>query len=167
MGFSEPILAGTPPPYGWAPAYAPPVAQQSTNGLAVASLVLGIVWIAGVGSLLALIFGIVSKRQIRDSRGRQIGSGMATAGIVLGIVGIAGAILWFVLIAVAVSQFNTCLNSPNASGCSTGNTGNFGNTGNIGNTAPPATKSTDRQPVALERSGSAGAAIGFNIHALV
>ncbi len=32
------------------------VAQQ-TNGLAMASLVLGIVWVFGLGSILAVIFG--------------------------------------------------------------------------------------------------------------
>jgi hypothetical protein len=46
-----------------------PVAVQggqtsSTNGLAVASLVLGIVWLYGIGSILALIFGF--NRQVSD-----------------------------------------------------------------------------------------------------
>ena len=51
-----------PPSGSWAP--------QSTNGLAVASLVLGIVgWLAcGLGSVLAIIFGFVAQGQIRQSR---------------------------------------------------------------------------------------------------
>ncbi len=70
-----------------------------TNGMAIASLVLGIVWLYGLGSLLALIFGIVGQRQIDESNGAQSGRGMATAGIVLGIVGLAGVLI--IVIAVA------------------------------------------------------------------
>jgi hypothetical protein len=65
----------------------PPVAAplpKTTNGLAVASLVLGIVWIYWIGSILALIFGYIAKGQIKDSQGQQSGRGMAIAGIVLG-----------------------------------------------------------------------------------
>ena len=49
-------------------------------------MVLGILWLYWIGSILALVFGYVAKRQIRE-RG-DAGSGMATAGIVLGWVGI-------------------------------------------------------------------------------
>jgi hypothetical protein len=61
-----------------------------TNGMAVASMVLGIVWLYGLGSVLALVLGYQAKRQIGSSGER--GEGMATAGIVLGWVGIVGAI---------------------------------------------------------------------------
>ncbi|MCZ2823042.1 MULTISPECIES: DUF4190 domain-containing protein [unclassified Modestobacter] len=71
-----------PPPYGYG--YPPP--PQRTNGLAIASMVLGIVWLYWIGSILALVFGYVAKKQIRE-RGEG-GDGMATAGIVLGWVGI-------------------------------------------------------------------------------
>lgn len=70
-----------PPPYGYG---YPPL--QRTNGLAIASMVLGIVWIYWIGSILALVFGYVAKKQIRE-RGEG-GGGMATAGIVLGWVGV-------------------------------------------------------------------------------
>ena len=66
--------------YGW-------VAPVSTNGLAVASLVLGILWIYWVGSLLAVIFGHVALGQIKNSGGRQGGRGLAIAGLTLGWVG--------------------------------------------------------------------------------
>lgn len=74
---------GGPPPV--APAVETP---KATNGLAVASMVLGIVWIYWIGSILALIFGYIAKGQIDESQGRQAGRGMAIAGIVLGWVGI-------------------------------------------------------------------------------
>lgn len=60
-----------------------------TNGLAVASLVLGILWIYWLGSLLAVVFGHVALHQIRKANGWQYGQGLAMAGTVLGWVGLA------------------------------------------------------------------------------
>ena len=71
------------PPYGY-----PPAVAATTNGLAIASLVLGIVWLGGLGALLAIIFGAVAISQINRSGGTQSGRGLATAGIVLGGVGV-------------------------------------------------------------------------------
>ena len=87
--------AGYPPPYGYP--YAPP---QRTNGMAIASMVLGILWLYWIGSILALVFGYVAKKQIRE-RG-ETGGGMATAGIVLGWVGV-GFLLLFLFLGVASS----------------------------------------------------------------
>jgi hypothetical protein len=78
------------------------VAQQ-TNGLAIASMVLGILWIWGIGAILALVFGYRARRQIDQSGGRQGGRGMATAGVVLGWIGVAGAILIIVLFTVVAA----------------------------------------------------------------
>lgn len=74
---------------------------ESTNGLATASLVLGILWLFGIGSLLALIFGSVGKHQIDTSSGRQRGRGVAISGIVLGWLGLAGLVIFAVLAPVA------------------------------------------------------------------
>ncbi|MGW0810815.1 DUF4190 domain-containing protein [Nonomuraea sp. NPDC002799] len=60
-----------------------------TSGLAVAALVLGILWGYGIGSLLAVIFGHVALSNIRRTYAK--GTGMAVAGLVLGYVGILGA----------------------------------------------------------------------------
>lgn len=70
-------------PAGWVR----PNATSKVNGLAIASLVLGILWLYWIGSILAVIFGAVARRQISDSQGMQSGGGMATAGLVLGLVG--------------------------------------------------------------------------------
>lgn len=82
---------GAYPPQGACPqgAYPPqyPV-PPSTNGLAIASLVLGILWLYWLGSILALIFGYVARRQIDTSHGASNGRGLATAGVVLGWIGI-------------------------------------------------------------------------------
>ena len=59
-----------------------------TSGLAIASLVLGILVLCGIGSLLATIFGAVSLGQIARSNGTLTGKGMAVAGLVLGIIGL-------------------------------------------------------------------------------
>ncbi len=71
------------------------IPAPSTNGLAIASLVLGIVgWVpCGVGSVVAIVLGFVARNQIRQSQGRQGGDGLALAGIILGFVGIALVVL--------------------------------------------------------------------------
>ncbi len=70
--------------------YQNPGQNQTTNGLSTASLVLGIVWITGLGSLLAIIFGHIAHRQIKENG--QRGRGMATAGLILGYLGLTAAI---------------------------------------------------------------------------
>lgn len=70
--------------------------QRATNGMAVASLVLGIVWVYGVGSILALIFGYLGLSQIKERQ--QGGRGLAIAGIVLGWIGVAVVVLAVVLV---------------------------------------------------------------------
>ena len=72
-----------------------PTQPQPTNGLAVASLVLGIVWIFWLGSTLAILFGHIALNQIQNSN--QSGKGMAVAGLVLGYVG-AGTFALFVVL---------------------------------------------------------------------
>jgi Septum formation/Domain of unknown function (DUF4190) len=79
--------------YGQQPAYPPP---RSTNGLAIASLILGILGVI----LLSVIFGIIALNQTKG--GRQAGRGMAIAGLV-----ISGAwILLGVIVVVAAIAFD-------------------------------------------------------------
>ena len=95
---------GVGPPYGAGPPYYVAVPIQSrNNGKAIASLILSLVWIWGITSILAIIFGFVAKREIRASRGTQTGDGLATAGIVIGFVGIVGVAL-FITLAVVVGH---------------------------------------------------------------
>lgn len=77
-----------------------------TNGMAVASMVLGILWIYGIGAILALVFGYSAKSQIDQSGGTQTGRGMAVAGIVLGWVGIGGLLLVIIVASTARSTFS-------------------------------------------------------------
>jgi hypothetical protein len=85
---------------GGAYAYAP---ARKTNGFAVASMVLGIVWAYWIGSILALVFGYIATSQIKRSGGTQTGRGMAIAGIVLGWIGVA-LIVVVIIVAIADSS---------------------------------------------------------------
>ena len=121
--WSEHQQPGYPPPpgYGQQPGYGPPgynpqwqqppYVAQATNGMAIASMVLGILWLYWIGSILALVFGYVAKSQIDKSHGAQTGRGMAVAGIVLGWVGV-GFLVLFILLAVLGSA--TSDPSPNS-----------------------------------------------------
>jgi len=85
----SPSEAWRPPPY---PVAAP---RPRTNGFAVASLVLGLMFCLVVTSPLAVVFGHLGLEQIEDSGGTQGGRGIATAGLVLGWIGMG---LIFVLV---------------------------------------------------------------------
>ena len=92
------------PPYPqqpYPPPYQPYYASRPWNGLAIASMVLGIVWVWWIGSILALIFGFIALRQVKRSNGWQRGKGMAIAGVILGAVGIAALIAFIVFLVVA------------------------------------------------------------------
>jgi len=97
-----PPLAPTqerPPSYG----HQPPQPAKA-DGFAIAALVLGILG----GSLLALIFGVVSLSRIKSAGGLKTGRGMAIAGIVLGVVWlIGGGILTAVLLSNLAGRDST------------------------------------------------------------
>jgi hypothetical protein len=95
LGPPEEIAAAAadPPPPGQ-----PVAAVSQVNGLAIASLVLALLWFAGIGAVLALVFGYRARSQIKNSAGSQTGSGLAAAGIILGWIGIT--ILAVILIAL-------------------------------------------------------------------
>lgn len=89
---------------GTAPDPGLPRGQQSNTGLAVASLVLGIVGIVTdcccwpVGATLgiaAIITGFLALNQVKEGTGG--GKGMATAGLICGIAAIALGILSLIL----------------------------------------------------------------------
>jgi Domain of unknown function (DUF4190) len=94
----QPPPYGAPPP-GYPPPYQPP---PPNNGLAVASLIMGIVgltFLPIVASIGAIITGFMAKNQIDESNGTQGGRGMAMAGIVTGFIGV---VLWALFIIVFI-----------------------------------------------------------------
>jgi hypothetical protein len=88
-----------PPGYGQPPPYGPP--HRGTNGFAIASLVLGILWLYWIGSILALVFGYIARGQIRQQG--QSGDGMAIAGIVLGWIGV-GTLVLLIFLGIVVGS---------------------------------------------------------------
>ncbi len=58
-----------------------------TSGKAIASLILSILWLYGVGSLVAIFLGHSARTDIRNSNGNITGDGLALAGLVIGYVG--------------------------------------------------------------------------------
>ena len=65
--------------------------EERKSRLAVASLVSSLLWLGGLGSLLAVVFGHLSLGRIDRSAGREGGRGLAIAGLALGYLGIVAA----------------------------------------------------------------------------
>jgi hypothetical protein len=98
------VLTPTYTPYDYGPGTRRGPVRQTTNGWAIASLCVSILWI-GVGSLLGIFFGYKARRELNARRGLQKGYGLATAGIVIGWIGLI--IVAFVIIALAFSGDTT------------------------------------------------------------
>jgi hypothetical protein len=62
----------------------PTPTRAGTSGFAIASFVLGFLWLGWIGSILALVFGYRARADMRRSATRLRGQGLATAGLVIG-----------------------------------------------------------------------------------
>jgi hypothetical protein len=80
--------------------------------MAIAALVLGLLWGYGLLSVLAIIFGAIGMKQTADRN--QNGRGLAIAGLVLGIVGAAIALI---LIIAAASSTTTVVTGYSPTAC--------------------------------------------------
>ena len=101
-GQAVPVAAMACGHCGYDPRRLTPYGQVTTvNGLAIASMILGILWLYWIGSVLALIFGVMAKKQIDRSHGLQTGRGMAITGIVLGCIGVG--LLLVVVLAIIIT----------------------------------------------------------------
>jgi hypothetical protein len=76
-----------PAPVVYTP-YQPVPAPAPTNGLAIASLVAGVMWLGWLGSVFAVIFGHIALGQIARSGGNEQGRGLAIAGLAFGYFGV-------------------------------------------------------------------------------
>ncbi len=105
MSYSDP--PPPPPQYG---APQPPMGGMppKTSGMAVASLVLGIIgaipcfWGCLVFSILGIVFGQLGKKDVRDSGGAKKGAGLAQWGFILGVVGVVLGVVYWILVATGV-----------------------------------------------------------------
>jgi len=110
MTDSDPTVPQRRPP----PPPAPPRSSQlavtdiwtppKTNALAIASLVLSLFWLGGLGSVGAVVLGHMAKREIATSGGRQTGGSLATAGLAIGYIGLALMALYLLLYVLALAN---------------------------------------------------------------
>lgn len=95
----NPYYPQQPYGYGAAPAYIPTAPPAKTNALAITSLVSSIaafVIVPLIGSIVGVITGHISLKQLRTSG--EAGRGMALAGTIVGWVGIGLSVITIVLI---------------------------------------------------------------------
>lgn len=92
------------------PAYAAP----RTDGLAIASLVIGIISIVcSIGCLgivlgpTAAIMGFISRQRIATSGGMLGGGTLAMVGLILGIIGFVASVAWFFFVVIVGALNNT------------------------------------------------------------
>jgi hypothetical protein len=81
--YEQPPQVPYPPPYG---------AVLPTSTMAIISLISGIAGftvVPGIGSIVAVITGMMARNETRASPPTATGDGLATAGIVMGWIGIA------------------------------------------------------------------------------
>lgn len=92
---------GQYPPQMYYPAYPGPM-PPSTNGLAIASVILAFIF-----PVAAIILGHVALSQINASRGAQEGRGLAIAGLILGYTFTALSLLVMMIILIAAGTHPT------------------------------------------------------------
>jgi Tfp pilus assembly protein PilE len=100
----------------WAPPAPGAVEPAYADGKAIASLVLGVLWFFGLGSVAAVVLGHLSRSESR--RAGRHGSGLALAGLILGYVGVAIMVI-AVLGAVAIPVFLNQRNEADAAAVNT------------------------------------------------
>ena len=79
-----------------------PMSPAQSSGMAIASLVLGIIslficlsWVAAACGVLAIIFGLIAMNKVKAGTGG--GGGMAKAGFIMGCIGLALDVLIIIL----------------------------------------------------------------------
>jgi hypothetical protein len=89
-------------------------AGPRTDGLAIASLICGIVGIVCffvcLGVFLgpaAAIMGFISRQRVASSGGTVSGGGLALAGLILGVVGFVVSVAWFFYFVFGLSHSGT------------------------------------------------------------
>ena len=115
-----PMGGYVPPPPGAYGSMSAGYAAPRNDGLAIASLILGILslvcTLGCLGILLgpaAAIMGFISRQRIATSGGALGGGTMAVIGLVLGIIGFVASVGWFfLLISGAINSATTSTPSP-------------------------------------------------------
>ncbi len=101
-----------PPGGGYVPGGGMQYASQRTDGLAIASLIVGILslfcCVLGVAlGPAAAIMGFVSRGRITSSNGTIGGGGLAIGGLVLGVIGFIAGVVWILIFAFSSNATTT------------------------------------------------------------
>ncbi len=94
--------------------------RRQTEGLAVASLILGIAgfFACSLLGILAVVFGYMGRTKIKESGGMLEGDSMCTAGIILGFIQIGITLLvvviWAIIAIIAATSSTSSLAVPAA-----------------------------------------------------
>jgi Domain of unknown function (DUF4190) len=91
---------------GGSPYYRSSYVAPKTSGMAIASFVLSLLWIFGLGAIVALFLARSARREIAHSNGTITGDGFAIAGMVLGVIGVITGAFFVFWIVFAVHQLN-------------------------------------------------------------
>ena len=73
--------------------------QTEVNRIVNRGIVFGIIWIMGIGSIIALTSGFQAKKIIKESGNTLDGNDKATKSI---LIGIGGLIVWVIAIAIII-----------------------------------------------------------------
>ncbi len=118
-------------------------AQQGTNGLAIASLVSGVLGFLCLTAIAAVVLGVVALGQIR--RTGKKGKGLAIAGIVLGVLWLLGAI---VLVPAGIAAYERATDTETTATADPAPTPSSETTEPSTTTSPePTTETTSEPPV--------------------
>ncbi len=90
---------------------------EKKNGMALAAMVLGIIslalfwtgWLGLICGVLAIIFAIVANNKIKADADLAPTAGKAKGGLIMGIIGSVLAVIWIILIMMAVNQLKNDL----------------------------------------------------------
>lgn len=91
----------SPQPPGWAPNTMMP-ARTPMSATAVTSLVLALLWVCGLGSIAAVVLGIIGLRATKG--GAKRGRGLAIGGLVVGLLGTILAVVALLTVVLAADQ---------------------------------------------------------------
>lgn len=86
-------------PEGQVPTVSAPTSSTATISLIAG--ILGLTLFPIIGSIVAVITGMMARREIRETEGALGGEGVATAGLILGWIGVAMLVLGLCIAGVA------------------------------------------------------------------
>ena len=82
-------------------------AQPQTSKKAIWALVTGILgFCCGPSAIVAIVLGVMGKRDVAASNGSLKGAGMAQAGLILGIVALVLSLIYYLLLATGHGSFS-------------------------------------------------------------